>query len=152
MLEGVDLKVAAAVYEVLTDGWDLIRPEPGMDEACGFMIRYLLQCVHENVQADDGQLPTGFEAAYDLAAYVRYLANRLPSTKSVLNDAAKAIAQAYLAAGEKERDRLLNGMLEHALEAQAVRPYFAHWRDDEVLCEPWRLAMEWAIAHGDANA
>ena len=147
-----DLELWAAVYDVLGPGWELIKPEPDMDETCEFMTRYLLRCIHENVQNDDGNVPMGYEAAYDLAACLKHWAGRLPATRPVLADAASRIADAYRAGDEAERDRLLNGTLEHALEATALRPYFEGWRDDAVLGEPWRFAMEWALAHGDAGA
>jgi hypothetical protein len=147
-----DLELWAAVYDVLGPGWELIKPEPDMDETCGFMIRYLLRCVHENVQNDDTDVPTGYEAAWDLAACLKHWAGKLPETQPVLADVASLMADAYRAADNAERDRLLNGTLEHALEAAAVRPYFGAWKDDPVLGEPWRLAMEWAGAHGDAAA
>ena len=104
------------------------------------------------MQNDDGDVPTGYEAAGDLAACLKHWAGKLPETRPVLIDAASRITDAYRAGDEGERDRLLNGTLEHALEAAAVRPYFARWKDDPLLGEPWRLAMEWAVAHGDAAA
>lgn len=129
----------------------MIKPEPDMDETCGFMIGYLLRCIHENGQ-DDGDVPTGYEAAWDLGACLKHWARKLPETQPVLSEAASRIADAYRAGDEAERDRLLNGVLEHALEAALVRPFFERWKDDPVLREAWRFAMEWAVAHGDAAA
>ncbi len=152
MSDESDLKRWSAVYDVLGPGWELIKPEPDMDETCAFMTRYLLRCIRENVQDDDGDVPSGYEAAYDLAACLKHWAGKLPQTQPVLSEAASKIADAYRTADDAERDRLLNGTLEHALEVGAVRPYFAAWKDDPALGEPWRLAMEWAVAHGDAAA
>jgi hypothetical protein len=104
------------------------------------------------VQNDDGDVPTGYEAAWDLAACLKQWASKLPETRPVLADAASSMSDAYRAGDEAERDRLLNGTLEHALEAAAVRPFFENWKDDPVLGEAWGLAMEWAVAHGDAAA
>lgn len=152
MADETDLELWAVVYDVLGPGWKLITPEPGMDETCGFMSRYLLRCIHENVQNDDGYVPTGYEAAYDLANCLKHWATKLPQTRTVLSDAASGITDAYHAGDDAERDRLLNGTLEHAMEAAAVRPYFERWKNDAVLGEPWQLAMEWAVAHGDPAA
>ena len=123
-----------------------------MDEACAFRTRYLLRCIHENVQNDDGYVPTGYEAAGDLAGCLKHSARKQSEMRPVLIDAASRFTDAYRAADAAERDRLLNGTLEHALEAAAVRPYFRRWKDDPVLGEPWRFAMEWAVAHGDPSA
>jgi hypothetical protein len=146
------LELWAALYDVLGPGWKLIKPEPDMGETCGFMTRYLLRCIHENVQNDDGDVPTGYEATHDLANCLKHWAAKLPETRPVLFDTASKITDAYRADGEAERDRLLNGTLEHALEASAVRPFFESWKNDTLLREPWQLAMEWAVAHGDAAA
>jgi hypothetical protein len=147
-----DLELWSAACDVLRSGWKLIAPEPGMDEACGFMIRYLLRCIHENVSNGDADVPTGYEAAHDLADCLKHWAAKLPTTRPVLLDAASKITDAYRAGDQAERDRLLNGTLEHALESAAVRPYFEHWKNDAVLDVPWQLATEWAVAHGDPAA
>ncbi len=152
MADEGDLELWAAVYDVLGPGWKLIKPEPDMDETCGFMTRYLLRCVHENVQNDDGDVPTGYEAAHDLANCFKHWAAKLPETLPVLTDAASKITDAYLVGDDAERDRLLNGLLEHAMESAAVRPYFERWKTDAVLGEPWQLATKWAVAHGDPAA
>ena len=146
-----NLELSSAVYDVLGPGWKLIKPEPDMDETCRFMTRYLLRCIHVNVQ-DAGDVPTGYEAAWDLAACLKHWAGKLPETQPVLREAASRMTDAYRAADEAERHRLLNGTLEHALEAATLRPYFEKWKDDPVLREPWQLAMEWAVAQGNAAA
>ncbi|HET6250760.1 MAG TPA: hypothetical protein VFE47_23930 [Tepidisphaeraceae bacterium] len=143
-----DLELWAAVYDVLGPGWKLIKPEPDMEETCEFITRYLLRCIHENVQ-DHDRVPTGYDAAHDLANCLKLWAAKLPQTDPVLTNTASKITDAYRIGDEAERDRLLNGMLEHALESTAVRPYFAPWKNDAVLGEAWQLAMEWAVAHGD---
>jgi hypothetical protein len=147
MADTSDLELWAATYQVLGRGFYRIKPEPDMDETCSFMTCYLLRCVHENVSSD--ALPSGFEAASDLAACLKHWASKLPETQPVLFEAAQKITNAYLRADDRERDRLLHGTLEHALVTAAVRPYFQRWSRDPVLGEPWQLAMKWAVAHGD---
>lgn len=148
MKDESDLELWAAVYDVLGPGWKLIVPEPDMDETCVFITRYLLRCIHENVR-DNDEVPNGYEAAWELAACLKHWADKLPETQAVLSAAAAQFTAAYRAGDEAERECLLNGMLEHALESAAVRPYFDSWRRDTMLSGAWRLAMEWAIAHGD---
>ena len=144
MAEPEDLALWSTVYDVLGTGWKLIRPEPDMTETCMFMTRYLLRCVRENVQADDSTVPTGYEAAWTLAGCLKHWAAKLPETQEVMAEAASKVAEAYRAGDDAERDRLLNGTLEHAMESPPVRSYFEHWRDDPVLSKPWQMAIEWA--------
>lgn len=149
MADDSSLELWSAVCDLLGPGWQLIRPEPDLDETCEFMAHYLLRCIHENVQCVERDVPTGYEAAYTLAACLKHWASKLPETHTVLSFAAQQITRTYLAADNSERDRLLNGLLEHALEAKTVRPYFASWQADPMLADPLRLAMEWAVEHGD---
>ena len=148
MTDEYDLDLWEAVYDVLGRGYYQIDPEPDMKETCEFITRYLLRCVHEDVTSND--VPSGYDAAYELAACLKYWASRLPATECVLSEAAQRIAVAYTNADERERDRLLNGTLEHALEAMSVRPFFRWWECDANLADPWRLAMEWAVDHTDS--
>ena len=150
MADDSDLELWAALYEVLGQGFYRIKPEPDMEETCEFITRYLLRCIHEDVTSE--LVPTGFEAARDLANCLKLWASKLPETESVMSDAAQRIADAYAFADERERYRLLFGMLEHALEASSIRPFFQGWASDATLAEPWRLAMELAVDHTDPAA
>lgn len=152
MMDESDLELWSALYDLLGPGWKLIKPEPDMDETCKFLIRYLLRCIHENIQNSESNVPSGYDAAHDLANCLKHWATKLPETHPVLIDAVAKISNAYRAADDAERDRLLNGTLEHALEAPAVRPYFESWKHDAVLGEPWTLAMQWALEHGDPQS
>src|SRR4051812_47658499 len=96
------LELWSAVYDVLGPGWELIKPEPDMEETCAFMTRYLLRCIHENVQNDNGNVPTGYEAAHDLANCLKHWAEKLPETQPVLSDAASRITDAYRAGDDAE--------------------------------------------------
>jgi hypothetical protein len=149
MNDSGDLGVWSAVYDLLGSAIELIEPELSMDEARSFAVDFLLRCIHEDPQYENDELPTGYEAAHNLADCLKYWASKQPQSQPVLTDAAACIAAAYRAADDDERDRLVNGCLEHALETAAVRSYFEQWRNDLVLKEPWRLAMEWGLAHGD---
>ena len=145
-----DLVLWAAVYELLSRGVRRIRPEPDADETGAFVTRYLLRCVREDVSSDF--IPSGYEAAGDLAANAKSLARKLPEMESILEAIAERVKQAWLAADEAERDRLVNGFLEHALESPPVRRFFRPWKDDPALAEAWRLAMDWGAAHEEQEA
>src|SRR5262245_55407223 len=98
MADDTDLDLWCALYKLLGRGWGLIKPEPDMEETCAFMTRYLLRCIHENIQNDDGDIPTGYEAAHELSACLKHWANKLPKTQLVLVDATKEFTDAYRAA------------------------------------------------------
>ena len=142
-----DLDVWSAVYLALGESFRRIKPEPGMEMTCSFIMRYLLRCIREDPSHE--HVPFGHEAATDLAECLKLWASKLPETEPVLEWAARDIAQELTGGDARVRDTILNGMLEHALESARVRPFFEHWRNDPILGDAWRLAMEWAVAHGD---
>jgi hypothetical protein len=152
MNDSGDLGVWSAVYDLLGSAIELIEPELSIDEARSFAVDFLLRCIHEDPQYENDELPTGYEAAHNLADCLRYWASKLPQSLPVLTNAAACIAAAYRAADNDERDRLVNGCLEHALESTALRPFFEQWKDDAVLKKPWQLAMEWAAENGEPEA
>ncbi len=150
MAETKDLELWAAVYAVLGKGFYRIKPEPEMEETCSFLTRYLLRCIHEDAASD--AIPSGYEAGCDLSNCLKHWATKLPVTHLVLRVTVASITDAYLHANVAERDRLLLGTVEHALEAPAIRPYFRQWENDAVLAEPLRDAMAWAMEHEDTAA
>jgi hypothetical protein len=147
---GNDLDLWSAIYTAFGKAYYRIDPEPGMTMTCEFMTRYLLRCVQQNPPSN--HVHSGYEAASELAACLKSWLSKLPEAEPVLHRAARQTAAVYIAGDAEVRDRILNGMLEHALELAAVRPFFAYWASDPLLHEPWQLAMEWAVAHGDPAA
>jgi len=63
-----DLHTRARVYALTASHWSRIHPEPSGEEHCRFMADYLLECLLQNPEAD-GFLHSGFEAAYEIAAW-----------------------------------------------------------------------------------
>jgi hypothetical protein len=143
-----DLNLWSAIYRALDRSYAHIHPEPGMELTCGFMLKYLLRCIRENPSGHD-EIHSGFEAAWELAACLKLWSQRLPETGEILTLAEELIRQEFLNGDEPLRNRLETGMLEHALEAPQVRPYFSHWANDPSLREAWQAAMEWATHHED---
>lgn len=143
-----DLDVWSAVYEALSRSYDRIRPEPGMELTCSFMLKYLLRCIRENQRSSE-DVHSGFEAAWDLAACLKHWSKRLPETDGILRLAEQQMREVYLSGDEQLRNRLETGTLEHALEEPRVRPYFAGWANDPTLREAWEPAMEWGQRHSE---
>jgi hypothetical protein len=142
-----DLDLWSAVYVALDKSYHQIQSELDMEMACSFMLRYLLRCIRENPPSAD--IHSGFEAAWELAGCLKLWSERLPQTNAVLRFAEREIRREFLAGDEALRNRLETGTLEHALEASAVRPYFADWENNPTLRESWEPAMDWAREHGD---
>jgi len=111
------------------------------------MADYLLECLLQNPEAD-GVLHTGFEAAYEIAAWLKHLV-KTPDGKGVLTEMAGRRALAYKASDPTIRNRIETGAIEHALESRAVRPFFDSWGADPVLRDAHEHALEWGLAHTD---
>jgi hypothetical protein len=140
-----DLDLWSAVYEAICESDSCIQREIGMSITYSFVIRYLLRCVRENMEPD--HIHSGYEAAWELASCLKFLASKLPETESTIRFAEREMANEFISGDENIRDRLINGTLEHALELIELRPFFAHWADNFALNNAWRQAMEWANDH-----
>ncbi len=145
-----DLRTLAKLYRLTDEGYSRIQPDLGMDVTCALIQRYMLQCIRENVEHDDEVL-SRFDAAMDLHGWLRHLLS-MGGTEKILHDAAAVITELFLNSGEDVRYTLETGFLEHALETEALRPYFEHWATDPVLRVAWEPALSWGKAHPDYMA
>jgi hypothetical protein len=140
-----DLRTRARVYALTASQWSRIHPEPAEAEHCRFMADYLLECLLQNPEGDDF-LHRGFEAASEMAAWLKHLA-KIPDGNVVLTDVASRLAVAYTAADSTTRNRIETGTLEHALESPAVRRFFDSWATDPILRDAYEHALVWGVAH-----
>jgi len=143
-----DLSTRARVYVFTRDAWSQIKPEPEMTEQCAFMAEYLIEGLVRNPPGEDDFIHTGFEAGYELAAWLKHLTNRADGGP-IIADVVKRLETAYRAADSETRNRIETGALEHALESRKVRPFFATWSTDPLLAEAHGPALQWGLAHSD---
>jgi hypothetical protein len=137
-IDSGDLLTWGAVYALTR-----AHPELLGDTQIEFARRYLLRCLQENPPSGD-YLHGGYEAAWELAACLKKW--RVPAAK-VLRGIALDLEKIYRRGDAATRNRILCGVLEHAFEDAAVRPYFSDWERDEELREAYRLGTEWGSAH-----
>lgn len=130
-----DLHTRARVYALTASQWSRIHPEPSDAEHCGFMADYLIECLLQNPE-NDGFLHSGFQAGYEMVAWLKHLA-KTSDGSTVLTEVASRLAVAYKAADATTRNRIETGALEHALESRAVRPFSLHGK----LIRPFAMRM-----------
>jgi len=140
-----DLATRARVYALTASHWSRIQPEPSRDEHCGFMAEYLIECLLQNPEGDDF-IHSGFEAGYEIAAWLKHLVKSVDG-RVVVGDMASRLADAYRSADVSTRNRIETGALEHALESRAVRPFFDLWATDPILREAHEHALAWGMDH-----
>lgn len=141
-----DLETWGAVYELILRAHDRIEPEMSLGEACGFVCRYLLRCLEEDPAPDDF-VHGGYQAAWDLAAWLKHLDGLGPDAEEIQEDLAADVEALYRRGNESVRDRILSGFLEHAFERRSLRRLFAEWKSDPALGRAYELALEWGEAH-----
>lgn len=140
-----DLETLAAVYQLTEVAFARIQPELDFAETTAHVRRYLLRCIDENPPADD-YVHAGFEAAWQLAACLK-LWCKLDGAAPVLRAASAELKALYRRADETAKNRILCGVLEHALEDPDLRPHFGDWQRARDLREAHKLATEWGVAH-----
>lgn len=145
-IDSGDLLTWSVVYALTDSQWSRIQPEMPADEQIDFMRRYLLRCISENPAPGD-HLHGGFEAAWELAAALKHWRKLDIRIGRLVRGVALDLEKIYRRGDAATKNRVLCGVLEHALEDPALRPHFADWERSEDLSEAHRLAMEWGEAH-----
>jgi hypothetical protein len=138
-IDSGDLLTWAALYELLP------RTELE-DELFELQRRYLVRCIDENPSPGE-YLHGGYEAAWELAAALKQWRTRGGRFAAAIRGIAGDLDKIYRRGDTATRNRVLCGVLEHAFEDPAIRPFFSHWDRDNVLREAYRLALEWGVAH-----
>jgi hypothetical protein len=144
-----DLATRARVYRLTATAWHRITPEPGMREHCTFMAGYLTECITRDPAAD-GFLHGGFEAARELAAWLKHLGG-LPEAAGVIDDVARRLAVSWKDGDPATRNRIETGALEHILESPRLRPHFRTWAKDRHLRSAYEPALAWGLAHPERD-
>jgi hypothetical protein len=145
-IESGDLLTWSAVFALTESAWARITPEIAIDEQVGFMRRYLLRCIDENPPPGD-HLHGGYEAAWELAACLKHWRTLGGKAAAHVRGTSLELEKMYRRAEPAAKNRILCGVLEHAFEEPALRPYFVNWDRDCDLREAYRLAVEWGSAH-----
>ncbi|HUP59191.1 MAG TPA: hypothetical protein VNA69_02100 [Thermoanaerobaculia bacterium] len=141
-----ELLTWSAVYALAEHAAARIQPELSSDEQIDFMRRYLLRCIEENPAPGD-YLHGGYQAAWELAGALKQWRRRGGKAAKTLRGIARDLEKIYRRGDAATKNRILCGVLEHAFEDAALRPYFADWDRDEDLREAYKLALEWGAAH-----
>jgi hypothetical protein len=146
-IDSGDLLTWSAVYELTRKAWSRIAPEIPAEEQIDFMRRYLMRCLEENPTSGD-YLHGGYEAAWELAATLKHWRSlEEKRLGSLLRGIAFDLQKLYRRSDAATQNRILCGVLEHAFEDPALRPFFSSWQRDKELREIYRLALEWGAAH-----
>ena len=116
------------LYRLTEVGYYRIQPDLGQEVTCSLILRYLLQCIRENVQ-DDDEIQSRFEATGSLHQWFCHLAKRDDSSV-ILKEVVHSITELFLVSDEKIQNAVEAGFLEHVLETAALRPYFEYWGGD----------------------
>jgi hypothetical protein len=145
-IDSGDLLTWSAVYQLTNRAWARIQPPPTADEQTDFMRRYLLRCIEENPTPGD-YLHGGYEAAWELASTLKHWRTLGGRVAAKIRGVALDLEKIYRRGDQATQNRILCGVMEHAFEDPAVRPYFVDWERDPELREAYKLAVEWGAAH-----
>ena len=145
-IDSGDLLTWSAVFTLTEEAWSRIQPEIPIEEQVDFMRRYLLRCIDENPPPGE-HLHGGYEAAWELAGSMKHWRTLGGRAAAAVRSIAVELEKLYRRADSATQNRILCGVLEHAFEDPALRPYFANWDRDPELRDAYRLAVEWGAAH-----
>ncbi len=113
------------------------------------MLDYVFDCLLLNPQSDD-YLHSGFEAAWDIAAWIKNVQNYEGSTDFITHVVGR-ITKTYLSGDATAGNRIETGVVEHIFESRSLRKYFAAWIADRDLSGAYERCLEWGKAHEDGT-
>jgi hypothetical protein len=122
------------------------RAELAADEQAEFTRRYLLRCIEENPPPGE-HLHGGYEAAWELASVLKQWRRQGGRIAATVRGVALDLEKIYRRGEPATQNRILCGVMEHAFEDPALRPYFVDWERDPDLRDAYKLAVEWGTAH-----
>jgi hypothetical protein len=142
-----ELTTRGAVYHLLQRAVGRIAPPLSQAEYYPFMLDYLFDCLLLNPKSNEF-LHSGFEAAWDLVAWLKHVQNYEGSADFIAHVVSR-ITVAYVSADNTTRNRIETGLLEHILESPSLRKYLVSWKDDPDLGDAYKRCLEWGSAHED---
>ena len=152
-LNGATLPERNVILEFVRSNSNRIRPPLDDDWLFDTMSHYFLDCVARQTAStpDDSSVHTPFEAAHELVGWFNWIVAR-NDNRTAIQHRIERIAAAFRNGSRVVQNCLETGFLEHVLETPRNRPYFAHWKDDELLADSYTEALRWGEAHTKPNA
>ncbi len=147
MDDATDVRTLSKLYRLKRG--TRIKPGLKVEESCDMTQKYLFECIRANV-SDDQDVDGRYDAALILNFwFCKMIKSGDPEALIVLANQACAVKEFFLAGNEDEQEAIETGFLEHALETEALRPYFEDWAEDSRLKDTWERALEWGKDHPD---
>jgi hypothetical protein len=145
-IDSGDLLTWSVVYALSETGAARIQPAISVAEQAEFTRRYLLRCIEENPPPGE-HLHGGYEAAWELAAALKQWRRKGGRLAGTIRGVALDLEKIYRRGEPATQNRIQCGVMEHAFEDAAIRPYFVDWERDSDLRDAYKLAVEWGNVH-----
>jgi hypothetical protein len=137
-----DVELMGAAFQALRSG-DQIDGDIDGVEADRILVTYLILVVEDRgVAAEIFQMPP-YVAAHELAHFYKDWRGRASPPDDGLKHIRGELSRMYLSGDERQRRRVVDGVLEHIFEDPSCLADFERWRDDPVLARAHQEAMQW---------
>jgi uncharacterized glyoxalase superfamily protein PhnB len=142
--EAQDIETRAARYDGVSEAYDQIQPPLGTEETCRIATGYLLECVRLDPKEEG--LCSRYEAALELEGWFDHMADsEQEEATPIMRATAAAVTALYLDRGPDVQVAIETGFLEHVLEQERLRHWFAHWAVHDRLSQSWHAALAWGV-------
>lgn len=151
-LDQASLSERNLILDFICSNHDRIRPAIDDDWLYDSMSTYLLDCIGHKLDTggDPDSRHSRFEAAHKLVEWFQWIVGR-DTNLVAIQQRTDRIATVFAKGDHSVRNCIETGFLEHVLEIPSIRPYFSHWKDDEILVESYVEALRWGEAHTKPN-
>lgn len=143
-----DIEILGLTYSLLSDRRFRIEPPIPLSEYIRFIKHYYSRCLREN---PDGEWSDSRHSALsDLVNVFASLWRDSSVPRPVLDDLKMWLAQLYKEGDADIRICIVQATLEHLLEQEPMREFFADWKNDEMLAVAYEEASEWYKGGGSS--
>lgn len=137
-----DIQVMGAVYSLLSNPRQVARIHPPLQlvEVGVFLQRYFERCIRDNPESEWAD--SRYSAGWDVTGLFTNWWNDSRVPREYLSAWKAWLMNLYLDGTAEMRECIETATLEHILEVQGTKAFFADWLKDPVLAAAYRRSAE----------
>jgi len=143
-----ELEALGALYHLLMAGQRRPQIEPPLefDDYHQFLMRYYERCIREDPKSKWAD--SRYSAGWDLVNWLTSVWKE--GRTEAFSEWKRWLEDLYKSGDSDVRECLVNATLEHLFENRRLAKEFSGWKDDPLLGDAYRAALEWSARGGES--
>jgi hypothetical protein len=147
-IDSEDIELQGAAFQVLASKRRAVDGQIDQVRVETFFVQYLIRCMKVDVASGKVFEMLPYLAARSLSnLYCRLCEDDPIGAQATLARIREELEHLYLEGDAKQKERVVNGALEHIFEDAVCRKDFQNWAEHPDLSPAFKAAAEWADDH-----